>query len=784
MQLPDADDDLDLPRRKRPRAAAPLYYSETDVFRGADARAVDAALASLRQAATTVEDGPMRSVAIAPLAATAPGAGAIYGALADAFAASGVPRPRRLSTCQLAVYEVGDHFNTWHVDETDDDGRVAIVVFLSAPTDYEGGEFDAEGDIVLPARPPARSFVVFDASRLRHRVRAVRRGRREALLCWTASAHDPAPAVAAPPPTRAAPPKTVKVIVWDLDGTLWRGALEDDAVVEPRQALVDAIGALADRGIVSSVCSRAPRAAAEGMLDALGIRELLVFNEYDVAGSKGARVLRTLEAMHLSPRHALFVDDEASNRADVLSRCEGIGALAPEDLEALLPVAWGAPDARERLARYKVLERKHEARQPEEEDDAFLRRCAIVATVSRVSASESDADRLVELLQRSNRLNYYTKDRPDATWDVLDEAAGAYDIYKDEPGERICWKVTVRDAFGEYGVVGVVAASRVDGGSWRPRHFTFSCRCAGMRVDAALAAWLVAQLGASALPAAAEGLLAVDASAVTIVVDDAAPTAPPLPHARRALLRGWCATQQLAPLLHASPTCVPSRYAATRFSSVRFLRASATDPRLAAAAARSLAAVDAAATAPSNDLRSYDVVVQDCEVDALWPVTCGFPVDLAHTDVACAPGLADAWACLWRRAVAPPRDAVAAEFETPADLLTPATIADDARWLRAQVAPGAVLILLLTPDLWNLGLAAPGWRERLEQIPAALRARLSERLRQVNAAVSRVAADLSNTVALDRTALLRPGEVQEHTHICRRAQVAIADRVNQALASL
>ena len=173
------------------------------------------------------------------------------------------------------------------------------------------------------------------------------------------------------------------------------------------------------------------------------------------------------------------------------------------DLEALLPVAWGAPDdARERLARYKVLERKHEARQPEEEDDAFLRRCAIVATVSRVTASEIDADRLVELLQRSNRLNY-TKDRIDATWDVLD-AAGAYDRYKDEPGERICWKVIVRDAFGEYGVVGVVAASR-SGDAWRSRHFTFSCRCAGMRVDAALAEWLVARLGASALPAAAEG---------------------------------------------------------------------------------------------------------------------------------------------------------------------------------------------------------------------------------------------------------------------------------------
>ena len=75
MQRPDEDDDLDLPRRKRPARRGTALLLETDVFRGADARAVDAALASLRQAATTVEDGPMRSVAIAPLAATAPGAG-------------------------------------------------------------------------------------------------------------------------------------------------------------------------------------------------------------------------------------------------------------------------------------------------------------------------------------------------------------------------------------------------------------------------------------------------------------------------------------------------------------------------------------------------------------------------------------------------------------------------------------------------------------------------------------------------------------------------------------
>ena len=783
MQQLDVDDDLDLPRRKRSRAAAPLYYSETDAFSGADAHAVDSALASLRTAATTVEDGSMRSVAIAPLAAAAPGAGAIYGALADAIAESGAPRPRRLATAQLAVYEAGDHFNTWHVDETDDDGRLAVIVFLSEPSAYEGGEFDSEGGPVLPARPPARSFVVFDASRLRHRVRAVRRGRREALLCWTASPSDPAPTVTVPPATRAAPPTTVKVVVWDLDGTLWRENLDDDGaggLVEPRRALLDAIGALADRGVVSTVCSRAPREAAEAYLDALGVRELLVFNEYEVSGSKGARVLQMLDAMHLSPRHALFVDDEAVNRADVLNRCEGIGALAPEDVEALLPSEWGAPDSsRNRLAQYKLLERKHNARATaDDDDDAFLRRCAIVATVSRVLALDADADRLVELLQRSNRLNY-TKDRPDATWDVLDEAAGAYDTYKDEPGERRCWKVVVRDAFGEYGVVGVVAASRV-GDDWRPRHFTFSCRCAGMRVDAALAAWLVERLGASALPAAAAELLAVNASAVTIVLDDAAPAEPPPTHARRALLRGWCATQQLAPLINASPTCTPERYVATRFSSVHYLRAASRDPTLFPAALRALATVDTAATVPINHLWSYDVVVQDCEVDALWPVVSGFPVHLAHSDCVCEPGLADEWAAIWRRAVAPPRDAVAVEFGV-ADLLTPEVIADDVRWLRGQVAPGSFLILLLTPDLWSLELAAPGWRDRLSQIPATLRERLSARLADINAAIANVASALPNTVAVDRTALLRPGEAQEHTHACRRAQIAVADCVNRAL---
>ena len=59
------------------------------------------------------------------------------------------------------------------------------------------------------------------------------------------------------------------------------------------------------------------------------------------------------------------------------------------------------------------------------------------------------------------------------------------------------------------------------------------------------------RLGTSALPVAAEGPSPSTPRRSPSSSMNEAPAAPPVTHARRALLRGWCATQQLAPLLHA-----------------------------------------------------------------------------------------------------------------------------------------------------------------------------------------------------------------------------------------
>lgn len=274
----------------------------------------------------------------------------------------------------------------------------------------------------------------------------------------------------------------VKLVIWDLDDTLWRGTLAEDREVTPDAGFVALIGALLDRGIVHAIASKNDPDAARARLEALGLWDLFVFPRIALV-NKGAPVAEILAAMGLRAANALLVDDNPFNLREVASANPGILTMSPEALRALDVSAWGAPDpGRARLASYRLLEARHKARRGAEDRGAseaqFLRESRI--EVEAVPLRPGDAARVVrvvELVNRANQLNF-TGSRFHNEHHFLTGAL--------RQGEN--WAFHVRDRYGDYGLCGYAS---VRAGSLR--HFVFSCRTLGMHAEAAALQWLEAR---------------------------------------------------------------------------------------------------------------------------------------------------------------------------------------------------------------------------------------------------------------------------------------------------
>ena len=228
----------------------------------------------------------------------------------------------------------------------------------------------------------------------------------------------------------------IKVVVWDLDGTVWPGvALEAAPVPDP--AVVSTLDTLAGRGILLAVASRNPAEVGDLVESLLPGR--FVAGEYGW-GRKSAAVRRIADSLDVQLGTVAFVDDDPLERAEVERALPDVVVLAPEEV----PDALGWPEfdpgpvtaaAASRADSYRQRERRRAARADfggSEED--FLRWCGLRATVR--AAAPGDADRLAELARRTTQYN-----STGAAW----PAGGAAVVLE------------LADRFGDDGLVGVAA---------------------------------------------------------------------------------------------------------------------------------------------------------------------------------------------------------------------------------------------------------------------------------------------------------------------------------------
>lgn len=274
----------------------------------------------------------------------------------------------------------------------------------------------------------------------------------------------------------------VRLVIWDLDDTYWTGTLAEGSVtqLDASRAIVKE---LAGRGIISSICSKNNFEVAKRTLTQDGMWDYFVFPSIDWQ-PKGARIKALVEQSQLRPESVLFVDDNPSNLEEAKHFTPGIQVAGADFIHRMLSSASlsGKPDPElKRLKQYKLLEkRKDDEAQAPNGTDEFLRQSGICVEISH--DLEDKIDRIIELINRTNQLNFTKRRLPEDL-----STARAELLSRLRSTETQAGIVRVIDRYGDHGYVGFYMLRYMA----EVVHFCFSCRILGMGVES----WLYARLG-------------------------------------------------------------------------------------------------------------------------------------------------------------------------------------------------------------------------------------------------------------------------------------------------
>jgi FkbH-like protein len=272
----------------------------------------------------------------------------------------------------------------------------------------------------------------------------------------------------------------VKMVLVDLDDTLWRGVLAETGSTHIEGwplGLVEALLVLKRRGLVLGIVSRNDEAkiaaAWEGVfqgrlrLDDFAIRRINWSAKVD-------NIAEILSVTNLLPKSVVFIDDSPVEREAVRQAFPEMRVLGenPYLLRRILlwspetQVAQISDEAARRTETVQAQEAREQQRQAMSRDE-ILRSLEVEVSLFDIRTSEApEFARAIELINRTNQFNTTGERRTAA------EAAR----YVAEGGSLYAF--SVRDRFTNYGLVGVFCVKE-----GTIEQFVMSCRVAGLDAD-------------------------------------------------------------------------------------------------------------------------------------------------------------------------------------------------------------------------------------------------------------------------------------------------------------
>lgn len=261
--------------------------------------------------------------------------------------------------------------------------------------------------------------------------------------------------------------RLVKVVVWDLDGTVWDGVLLEDSSVSLRDGVLDVIKGLDARGILQSVSSKNDHDMAMVVLSELGLAEYFIYPQIGW-GAKSASIAAIATCINVNIDSLAFIDDQQFERDEVAFGHPQVRCFPAEDILSLLERAAFMPrfvtdDARNRRQMYLSDIRRN---QLEVEfvgpKDEFLATLGLELMLSR--ATVDDLQRAEELTLRTHQLNTtgYTY-----SYDELK-------AFTESDGHDL-WVAGLKDRNGAFGKIGLCLIDRSPT-YWTIKLLLMSCR--------------------------------------------------------------------------------------------------------------------------------------------------------------------------------------------------------------------------------------------------------------------------------------------------------------------
>lgn len=291
-----------------------------------------------------------------------------------------------------------------------------------------------------------------------------------------------------------------KLVVVDLDDTLWGGRVGDDGCdgleLDPAGAgrhflrLQAFLAGLRDKGVLLAIASKNDPAAVQEVF--AGRPEMLLHLDDFAAAEihwepKSSSLARILKRLKLSTAGVVFLDDNPVERAEVLRRFPDVAAPdLPDDPAQRVPALersglfdhrLATDETRARNRMYAENAAREAAQHRAGDYQEFLRGLKMVLEGAEL---ETARERVIELIHKTNQFNLTTRRY---NWGDLSAAVRG--------GGGRCYRL--KDRFGDNGIISVVAVARDSEDDARIDLWLMSCRVLGRKVEEAILADLVAR---------------------------------------------------------------------------------------------------------------------------------------------------------------------------------------------------------------------------------------------------------------------------------------------------